>query len=76
MQTKMLFCFILKRKHSIGREFQSLAVQGKKTSDIDILATSRNSHRKITESIRITSRPPLRIKSGTTSGSTDEHLPK
>ena len=32
----------VKGKHSIGREFQSLAVQGKKTVDIDILVKSRN----------------------------------
>ena len=34
----------------------------KKTVDIDILVTSRNSDRKILQSIRITSRPPSRIK--------------
>ena len=32
----------------------------KETGDIDILLTSRNSHRKIMQSIRITSRPPSR----------------
>ena len=32
----------------------------KETADIDILATSRNGDRKIMQSIRITSRPPLR----------------
>ena len=34
----------------------------KETIDIDILATSRNCGRKIMQSIRITSRPPSRIK--------------
>ena len=32
----------------------------KETVDIDILVTSRNSDKKIMQSIRITSRPPLR----------------
>ena len=32
----------------------------KETVDIDILITSRNGDRKIKQSIRITSRPPLR----------------
>ena len=32
----------------------------KETVDIDILVTSRNGHRKIMQSIRITSRPPSR----------------
>ena len=32
----------------------------KETIDIDILETSRNGHRKIMQSIRIMSRPPLR----------------
>ena len=34
----------------------------KETVDIDILVTSRNGHRKIMQSIRITSRPPSRKK--------------
>ena len=34
----------------------------KKTVDIDILVTSRNGDRKIMRSIRITSRPPSRIR--------------
>ena len=49
----------VKGKYSIDREFQSLAVQGKKLFT-DILVTSRNGHRKSIQSIRITSRPPLR----------------
>ena len=34
----------------------------KENIDIDILVTSRNGDRKIMQSIRITSRPPLRIR--------------
>ena len=34
----------------------------KKTVDIDILVTSRNGDRKIMQPIRITSRPPSRIR--------------
>ena len=45
----------VKRKHYIGIKFQSLA-------DTDILVTSGNSDRKIMQSIRITSRPPWRIR--------------
>ena len=37
---------------------------------------SRNGDRKIMQSIRITSRPPSTIRSGTSSASSDEHLPK
>ena len=35
---------------------------GKVTVDIDILVTSRNDDRKIMQSIRKISRPPLRIR--------------
>ena len=35
---------------------------GKETIDINILVTSRNGDRKIMQSIRIMSRPPLRIR--------------
>ena len=41
-------------KNSIGREFQSLAVRGKKLLT-DIVVTSRNGDRKILQSIRIIS---------------------
>ena len=34
----------------------------KEAADIDILVISRNGDRKIMQSIRITSRPPLRIR--------------
>ena len=37
----------------------------KETSDIDILTTSRNGDRKTMQSIRITSRPPSRVRGGT-----------
>ena len=37
----------------------------KETVDIDILVTSRTGDRKIMQSTRITSRPPLRKGSGT-----------
>ena len=40
------------------REYQSVAVQGKKINDKAILTTSRNGDRKIMLSIR----PPLRIR--------------
>ena len=53
----------VKGKHSIGREFQSLAVQGKKLLT-DIFVTSRNGDRKIMESIAIMSRTPS-LGSGT-----------
>ena len=52
----------VKEKNSIGRKFQSLAVRGKKTIDIETLVTSRNGGRKIMQSIRIRSRPPSRIR--------------
>ena len=48
----------------------------KETVDIGIFVTSRNGDRKIMLSIRITSRPPSRIRNGTSSASADEHLPK
>ena len=48
----------------------------KETVDIDIRVTSRNGDRKIMQSIRITSRTPSRKGSGTSSASSEEHLPK
>ena len=48
----------------------------KETTDIEILLTSRNGDRKIMQSIRIKSRPTLRIRSGTSSANLDEHQPK
>ena len=46
----------------------------KETVDVDILITSSNCDRNIMQSIRMTSRRPSRI--GTSSASSDEHLPK
>ena len=57
------------RKAFYRQRTLSLAVQGKKLVDIDILVTSRNDDRKIMQSIRITSRPPLKQQSGTISAS-------
>ena len=48
----------------------------KETVNIDIHVTSRNGDWKIMQSIRITSRPPARKRSGTSGASSDEHLPK
>ena len=41
-------------------------MQGKKTVDIDILVVSRNGDRKVMQSTRITSRPPLIYPDNTT----------
>ena len=49
-------------KASRAREFQSLAVLGKKTVGINTLAASRNGDRKIIKSTRIASRPSSRKK--------------
>ena len=49
----------------MGIKSQSLAVQGKKTADIDILVTFRNGDRKIVQYIRVISRPPWEKGSGT-----------
>ena len=49
------------RKAFIGREFQSLAKQGKKLLT-DIPVKSRNGEKKIMQSIRIMNRPPSRIR--------------
>ena len=49
----------LKKAFYRQRVLESSCV-GKETVDIDILVTSTNGHRKILQSIRITSRPPLR----------------
>ena len=48
----------------------------KETVDRDILVTSRNGDRKSMQSIRITSRPPSRIRKWSQLSSSDEHLPK
>ena len=64
------------RKAFYTQRIPGLSCARKKTVDIDILVTSRNGDRKIMQSIRITSRPPLTIRSGTSSASSDENLPK
>ena len=51
-------------KHVIKKNCFWASCMRKETVDIEILVTSRNCDRKITESIRITSRPPWRIRKG------------
>ena len=46
----------------------------KEIVDIEIVVTSRNSDRKIMQSIRIRSRPPREKGSGTSWASSEEHL--
>ena len=50
------------RKTFYRQRIQESSCARKETADIGILATSRNGHRKIIQSIRITSRPNLRKK--------------
>ena len=50
------------RKPFYGQNLPESSCVGKETVNIDILVTSRNSDRKIMESIRITSKTPSRIK--------------
>ena len=45
----------------------------KETVDLDILVISRNGHRKIMQSFRISSRPPREKGSGTSRASSEEH---
>ena len=52
--------FIGQRKAFYRQRIPEFSCARKETADIDILVTSRNGHRKIMQSIRITSRPPLR----------------
>ena len=49
-----------KRKAFYRHRIPKSSCARKETVDIDILITSRNGHRKIMQSIRITSRPTLR----------------
>ena len=53
---------ISQRKAFYRQRIPEFSCARKETVDIDILATSRNGHRKIMQSIRITSRPPSRKK--------------
>ena len=48
------------RKAFYRQRIPEFSYASKKTVDIDILVRSRNSDRKIMQSIRITSRPPSR----------------
>ena len=48
------------RKAFYKQKIPEFSCARKETVDIDILVTSRNGHRKIMPSIRITSRPPSR----------------
>ena len=50
------------RKAFYGHRIPQSSCATKETADIDILATSGNGDRKIMQSIRITNRPPLRIR--------------
>ena len=50
------------RKASYRRRIPESSCVRKKNVDIDILVTSRNGDRKIMRSIRITKRPPPRIR--------------
>ena len=57
-----LFRSWVKENHSMGREFKSLAVQGKNLLTETSLITPTNDNSKFMQSIRITNTPPLRIK--------------
>ena len=48
------------RKTFYRQRIAEFSCARKETVDIDILVTSRNGDRKIMQSIRITSKPPLR----------------
>ena len=48
------------RKAFYRQRISEASCARKETIDIDIFVTSRNGHRKIIKSIRITSRPPSR----------------
>ena len=50
------------RKAFYRQRIPESSCAGKETVDIDILVTSRNGDRKFVQSMRIKSRPPLRIK--------------
>ena len=51
---------IVQRKAFYRQGIPESSCVRKETVDIDILVTSRNGDRKIMQSIRITTRPPLR----------------
>ena len=56
------FRSIVQRKAFYRQRIPESSCARKETVDMDILVTSRNSDRKIMQSIKITSRPPLRIR--------------
>ena len=51
---------IVQRKTFYRQRIPEFSCPRKETVDIDIYVTSRNGDRKIMQSIKITSRPPLR----------------
>ena len=56
------FKIIGQGKAFYGQRIPEPSCVRKKTDDIDILVTSRNGDKKYMQSIRITSRPPSRIR--------------
>ena len=53
---------IVQRKALYRQRIPESSCARKETVDIDILVTAKNGDRKVVQSIRITSRPPLRKK--------------
>ena len=63
VNSKLRAIWIIRQRKAIYRHrIPVSSCARKETVDIDILATSKNGDRKITQSIRITSRPPSRKK--------------
>ena len=56
---------ISQRKAFYRQRISEFSCARKEAVDRDILATSRNGDRKTMQSIRITSRPPSRVRGGT-----------
>ena len=74
VNSRLKAILIIGQKKAFYRQrIPNVSCARKETVDIDILVTSRNGYRKIMQSIKIASTPPLRIGSGTSS---DEHLQK
>ena len=65
---------ISRKKEFYKQRIPESSCARKETVGVDILITSGNCDRNITQSIRMTSRRPSRI--GASSASSDEHLPK
>ena len=53
---------IRQRKAFYRQRIPESSCARKETVDIDIIVTSRNGDKKIMQSIRITNRPPMRIR--------------